>query len=86
MSVTDFTVRVFDTHSGGLLHRLTTHAENVHVLECHPTEPALAVSASYDGNLILWDLERGVPLHTLNRWALGRVWTCWVSPLFNLQL
>lgn len=39
MSVTDHTVRVFDSSSGQLLHRMKEHAEAVHVLECHPMEP-----------------------------------------------
>ena len=62
-------MRVFDIPTGRLLHRLTDHTSHVHVLESHPTDPALAVSASYDGTLALWDLERGCMLRSMSRRA-----------------
>lgn len=34
----------------------------VYVLECHPLLPSIAMSASYDGTIIIWDLESGTPL------------------------
>lgn len=36
------------------------------MLECHPTDPALAVSGSYDGRLVLWDLRAGAALRTFD--------------------
>jgi hypothetical protein len=35
------------------------------VLECHPSDSRLAFSASYDGQVILWDIGRG---KALARW------------------
>ncbi|GAB4817147.1 hypothetical protein N2152v2_004193 [Parachlorella kessleri] len=66
VSVTDHTVRVFDAATGGLLHSLRGHTEAVHVLECHPAYPRLAMSASYDGELVLWDIAAGASLQRLS--------------------
>ena len=31
----------------------------VHVLEAHPSDPRLLLSAGYDGQLLLWDVLTG---------------------------
>jgi bromodomain and WD repeat domain-containing protein 1/3 len=61
-AVTDNSLRVWDTATGEQLHTLKLHTGSVFVLECHPTDPRMAMSASYDGLTIIWDLEKGVPL------------------------
>lgn len=33
-----------------------------HVLECHPLDPCLVMSAGYDGQTIVWDLVEGQAL------------------------
>lgn len=32
------------------------------MLECHPFDPRLCLSAGYDGFTILWDIEKGTQL------------------------
>ena len=57
-AVSDFTVRVWDSATGAALMSLRGHAESVHVLEGHPLEPDVALCASYDGHVSIWDLEQ----------------------------
>lgn len=45
------------------------HAGHVHILECHPTDPALAFSASYDGTVAVWDTRSGTVLRRFSRWG-----------------
>jgi WD40 repeat protein len=45
--------------TGALLHTLHGHASDVHVLQCHPTDKRLALTAGYDGKINVWDIERG---------------------------
>ena len=35
------------------------HTNNTYVLEAHQTNPALLLSASHDGFVILWNLKEG---------------------------
>ncbi|PSC70372.1 WD40 YVTN repeat-like-containing domain,Bromodomain isoform [Micractinium conductrix] len=62
VSITDHGVRVLGMPRGDLLHTLAIHTNHVHILECHPTDPSLAFSASYDGTLALWNLHSGAVL------------------------
>lgn len=58
-ALTDDSVRVWDAWSGQLLQRLEGHAGRAHVLECHPLDHRLAMSAGYDGLTIIWDIIAG---------------------------
>lgn len=58
-TVADNSVRVWDAHSGQLLQRLAGHSRAVHTLEAHPWNSSLALSGSYDGNLVIWDVTAG---------------------------
>ncbi len=61
-AISDNTVAVWDAHSGDLMQRLRGHTSGAHVLECHPIDPRLAMTAGYDGQTIVWDLLEGQPL------------------------
>ena len=71
-AISDNTVAVWDAHRGDLSQRLHGHTSRAHVLECHPTDPRLAMSAGYDGQTIVWDLVEGEPLARC-------VLLCWCS-------
>lgn len=58
-SVSDNSVMVWDAWSGEQRARLVGHLGNVHVLEGHPSLHHIAMSASYDGQIIIWDLYSG---------------------------
>jgi WD40 repeat protein len=61
-TASDNTVRVWAMPSGTPEHVLEGHKQPAHVLECHPTDPRIAMSAGYDGQVIMWDIELGVQL------------------------
>jgi WD40 repeat protein len=68
-SVSDHTIRVWDSHTGLEVQRLVGHEAQVHILECHPLDHRLAMSASYDGTTRLWNLYTGQPLARYNKHA-----------------
>ena len=78
---TDATIGVWDGRSGRPLHTLAAygtpgasalaHQDRIYVLDCHPTLPHVAVSASYDGTALLWDLGNGVATDALANIPLG---------------
>ena len=61
-AISDDTIAVWDAHSGILEQRLRGHTFRTHVLECHPLDPCLVMSAGYDGQTIVWDLVEGQAL------------------------
>ena len=65
-SVTDSSVRAWDTRTGELLYELREHKGDAFVLECHPTDSRIAISGAYDGTISMWDLSTGMKLA---RWA-----------------
>eukprot|EP00798_Chlamydomonas_sp_ICE-L_P031195 gene31195-6342_t len=60
---TDNRIRVWDSHSGVLLRVLEGHQQPVHVLENHPTDQRLLLSAGYDGHAVVWDVDAGVQVY-----------------------
>ena len=51
----DASVRVWCAATGAPLATLFWHGAAVHVLEPHPVDPALLLTASYDGTAAVWD-------------------------------
>ena len=61
-SVSDYTLRVWDSQTGAEVQRLVGHQAQIHILEAHPFDHRLAMSASYDGTTRLWNLYTGANL------------------------
>ncbi|XP_040194936.1 bromodomain and WD repeat-containing protein 3-like isoform X2 [Rana temporaria] len=60
-------LKVWDSHAGTLLHVLKGHENDIFVLEPHPFDHRVMLSAGYDGNLFLWDIINGVQvMHSFN--------------------
>ncbi|CAI9554968.1 unnamed protein product [Staurois parvus] len=60
-------LKVWDSHTGSLLHVLKGHQNDIFVLEPHPFDHRVMLSAGYDGNLFLWDIVNGVKvMHCFN--------------------
>lgn len=60
----DTTARVWEVETGKLLHCLEGHPEWIYALAVHPNKP-LAITASLNSNLKLWDLGSGQCLRDL---------------------
>ena len=61
-SVRTYSLIVWDAKNGNQLHLLEGHKLNVHILEGHPFLYNIAMSASYDGQTIIWDVDAGKAL------------------------
>lgn len=61
-AVHDATLKVWDSFSGKLVHVLKAHKDEVFVLEAHPFNADILLSAGHDGLICVWDINRGVPL------------------------
>ena len=56
-AVSDCSLCVWSADTGALQHRLTSHKDEVYVLEPHPSFPNILMSGAHDGNLIIWDVS-----------------------------
>ncbi|RMC13332.1 hypothetical protein DUI87_10867 [Hirundo rustica rustica] len=71
---------------GGVLDILLRkgHEDEVFVLEPHPFDPRVLFSAGHDGNVIVWDLARGVKIRSyfnmIEGQGHGAVFDCKCSP------
>ncbi|XP_053329912.1 bromodomain and WD repeat-containing protein 3 [Spea bombifrons] len=61
-AVNNFHLKVWNSLSGQLLHVLSGHDDEVFVLEAHPFDPRILLSAGHDGNIFVWDLEKGLKI------------------------
>ncbi|XP_068126479.1 bromodomain and WD repeat-containing protein 1 isoform X2 [Hyperolius riggenbachi] len=53
-------LKVWDSHTGRLMHVLAGHENDIFVLEPHPFDHRVMLSAGYDGNIVIWDIINGV--------------------------
>lgn len=51
-------IRVYYAYNGDPACVLKGHGGEVYALDNHPLDPSTILSAGYDGNVILWDVER----------------------------
>ncbi|XP_053730106.1 bromodomain and WD repeat-containing protein 3 isoform X1 [Synchiropus splendidus] len=58
-AVNNHLLKVWNSCTGQLLHILKGHEAEVFVLEPHPFDPRIILSAGHDGNVFIWDLLRG---------------------------
>ncbi|XP_010259313.1 PREDICTED: bromodomain and WD repeat-containing protein 1 [Nelumbo nucifera] len=61
-AIMDCRICVWNAADGSLVHSLTGHSESTYVLDVHPFNPRMAMSAGYDGKTILWDIWEGIPI------------------------
>lgn len=55
----DVRIKVWRAEDGLLLHTFADHTQPVYVLSPHPKDPRIVMSAGYDAQVFLWDLEAG---------------------------
>uniref|UniRef100_A0A3B4A202 Bromodomain and WD repeat domain containing 3 n=1 Tax=Periophthalmus magnuspinnatus TaxID=409849 RepID=A0A3B4A202_9GOBI len=61
-AVSNYVLKVWNATTGQLLHNLCGHDDEVFVLESHPTDSRILLSAGHDGNIYMWDLTKGVKI------------------------
>ncbi|KAL5700262.1 hypothetical protein ACHQM5_025733 [Ranunculus cassubicifolius] len=61
-AIMDRRICVWNAVDGSLVHSLTGHSESAFVLDVHPFNPRMAMSAGYDGRTIVWDIWEGSPI------------------------
>ncbi|GAB4843025.1 hypothetical protein Ancab_013002 [Ancistrocladus abbreviatus] len=61
-AIMDCRICVWNAADGSLVHSLTGHTESTFVLDVHPFNPRIAMSAGYDGRTIVWDIWEGKPI------------------------
>ncbi|KAJ4968680.1 hypothetical protein NE237_015381 [Protea cynaroides] len=61
-AIMDCRICVWNAADGSLVHSLTGHTESTYVLDVHPFNPRMAMSAGYDGKTIVWDIWEGTPI------------------------
>lgn len=62
----DAKIRMWDSETGKLARVLEAHEREVYVMDCHPTDQRILLSAGYDGKCILWDIETGRQLRSFS--------------------
>nr|GMD76560.1 PH-interacting protein [Ipomoea batatas] len=68
-AIMDCRICVWNAVDGSLVHSLTGHTASTYVLDVHPFNPRIAMSAGYDGKTIVWDIWEGAPIRT---YEIGR--------------
>ncbi|KAF5287129.1 hypothetical protein FQA39_LY16052 [Lamprigera yunnana] len=58
-AVSDYTLKIWRADSGQLEKILSGHTDEIYVLESHPHDPHLMLSAGHDGQLFIWDILHG---------------------------
>lgn len=52
-------IKVWNSTTGKLHKVMTGHTDELFVLESHPIDPHVLVSAGHDGQLFIWDIMEG---------------------------
>lgn len=74
-SSSDAKIRIWNSYTGQLVRILEAHTREVYIMDTHPFDERIILTAGYDGKCILWDIEKGVALSrfsTESRTAQGR--------------
>ncbi|XP_039025713.1 LOW QUALITY PROTEIN: bromodomain and WD repeat-containing protein 3-like [Hibiscus syriacus] len=61
-AIMDCRICVWNAADGSLVHSLSGHTDSTYVLDVHPFNPRIAMSAGYDGRTIVWDIWEGTPI------------------------
>uniref|UniRef100_A0A674MR87 Bromodomain and WD repeat domain containing 3 n=1 Tax=Takifugu rubripes TaxID=31033 RepID=A0A674MR87_TAKRU len=61
-AVSNYLLKVWRSTTGQLLHVLSGHDDEVFVMEAHPFDSRIILSAGHDGNIYMWDLTKGAKI------------------------
>ncbi|XP_037124161.1 bromodomain and WD repeat-containing protein 3 isoform X2 [Syngnathus acus] len=83
-TVSNYLIKVWNSYTGQLLHVLKGHEAEVFVLEPHPFDTRIILSAGHDGNVFVWDLMRGTStqhyFNMIEGQGYGAVFDCKFTP------
>ncbi|KAJ7995475.1 hypothetical protein DPEC_G00244940 [Dallia pectoralis] len=83
-AVNNHLLKVWNSYTGQLLHILKGHEAEVFVLEPHPSDPRIMLSAGHDGNVFMWDIVRGTKtqhyFNMIEGQGHGAVFDCKFTP------
>lgn len=68
----DYSLKVWDSFTGTLIQILNGHKDEVFVLEGHPLESQIFLSAGHDGMILLWDVITGNQIKTFQNHIVGQ--------------
>lgn len=58
-AVSDHSLKIWSATKGQLEKVLPGHSDEIYVLESHPHDNNMILSAGHDGQLIIWDIMKG---------------------------
>ncbi|GJQ08590.1 hypothetical protein GpartN1_g381.t1 [Galdieria partita] len=58
----DCRIRVWNSTTGNLIHCLSEHQDHIYVLDTHPCDKRVILSADHHSQILLWDIEQGMVL------------------------
>ena len=61
-TASDRSIRVWDSRTGKLIHCLWEHDDDAFVIEAHPTDGRIVLTAGHDGKVVIWDIVDGLPI------------------------
>ncbi|CAB4032206.1 PH-interacting -like, partial [Paramuricea clavata] len=83
-AINDHSVKVWESKTGKLIYVLKSHHDEIFIIEAHPTNPQLLLTAGHDGYIILWNLTVGKIVkkfyNSLEGQGHGAVFDCKFSP------
>lgn len=71
-STEDHKIKIWSSTTGELVHDLKGHDSDIFLLESHPIDPRIFVSASHDGTIKIWDIDRAQVLKTFQNRVEGQ--------------
>lgn len=71
-AVNDSSLKVWNAKSGELVKILRGHKDEVFVLESHPIDPRVILSAGHDGQLMIWDVLNTEPIACFQNFIEGQ--------------
>lgn len=71
-AVNDSSLKVWNAKSGELIKVLRGHKDEVFVLESHPVDARVILSAGHDGQLIIWDVLNTEPMACFQNFIEGQ--------------
>lgn len=84
VSVSDFTIKIWNSKTAKLFNILRGHEEKVYTLDAHPKDPRILLSAGHDGAIFIWDMIRAERLQSFLNVVEGQgvceIYDCKWSP------